>query len=283
MRKNILIAVALLLFIANPTISQSTIINSWEEEKPNLPAMEPLAKTPTCPVIKFPANAVIFLGFKGTESRFDITVKEIDETQGSDIKKGVTYRGHCANRSSDIEKNQEHKVWLFPSCDREAMPSEIREIPWEKINYILNHRKNTEPDQVQEAFWYYTNPEKRKKLSEEAASLIAEADKNANFIPGKDDKVAVILYTGYKQLLFIELNVPEKMEEVALPPAAPAAPAAVGGWFPLIPIIPIIPGGGGNHPTPPPPHQTPEPSTLLLLGSGIAALVFFRAKRKGGA
>lgn len=73
------------------------------------------------------------------------------------------------------------------------------------------------------------------------------------------------------------------------PPNAPTPivtpPPGGGGFVPPIPIVPVAGGpppknGGPTPPPPPPPPITPvpEPSTLLLVASGLAGLLGFRRK-----
>jgi hypothetical protein len=61
-------------------------------------------------------------------------------------------------------------------------------------------------------------------------------------------------------------------------PVTPVAAAPKGWWF-IPPVVPPIPGGGGSS-TPPalPPGITPEPSTILLISTGLAG-VYVRYRR----
>ena len=63
----------------------------------------------------------------------------------------------------------------------------------------------------------------------------------------------------------------------ALIPPIPTSPPVSGIDF--VPVIPLVPLFGGNPP-PVPVTPTPEPGTLLLVGSGLAGLAALRRKFK---
>ncbi len=73
---------------------------------------------------------------------------------------------------------------------------------------------------------------------------------------------------------------PSPLPPVVVPPAGPGGPG-----FPIIPIVPpIVPGGGSGPIWPPvgpptPVTPVPEPATMILVGSGVAAWAAARRKR----
>ena len=73
-----------------------------------------------------------------------------------------------------------------------------------------------------------------------------------------------------------QINFPDEIP----PEVAEVTPTST--WPPLAPFVPPIlssPPGQPFVPLTPPSGVTPEPSSLLLLGSGIAALLLLRSRR----
>ncbi|MDR3559155.1 MAG: hypothetical protein P4L62_00485 [Candidatus Pacebacteria bacterium] len=285
MKRNILFAVSIvpvLLFVI-PT-ANSTTINSWtKKEALSLPVK--VAETAPYPEIKLSETATIRLGFRGSESRFDVKIISTDSSGPFDIKDRAIYLGWCAARSLQIEKNTPISgVRLFSSDDPTAIPSWDRRVNWNVINYILNHKSGATPDEIQARVWALTDPTfPQSKLDKKSRVFLVRAERDGkNFHPVPGEKVAILCDTGFhRQLIFFELTIPRPVE--LSPPAIaaplPAVPVSYVAWWPVPIIVPIIPGGGSNQPTPPPPGSVSEPSSLLLVLAGIIPFALARRKR----
>jgi len=162
---------------------------------------------------------------------------------------------------------------------------------WNQINYVVNHKKGSK-EAIQQAIWHFAGSEKQTTFSVEAAQLIEEANlKGKDYKPAEGEFLAVICKPDdKKQPVFIEYKIPEAININVAPDAiVPAAALAAASdsfpaWFPLLAVIPVIPFIPWE-PTPPPdwpsppPSPTepiPEPSSLLLLASGIAGILISR-------
>ncbi|MFZ0928747.1 MAG: PEP-CTERM sorting domain-containing protein [Syntrophobacteraceae bacterium] len=166
---------------------------------------------------------------------------------------------------------------------------------WNQINYVVNHKKGSKED-IQQAIWHFAGSEKQTTFSVEAAQLIEEANlKGKDYKPAEGELLAVICKPDEKkQPVFIEYKLPEAINNDVAPDSIvpAAAPAAAGSsfpaWLPLLTVIPVIPfipwepTPPPDWPSPPPsPSETiPEPSSLLLLASGIAGLLISRKAGK---
>jgi hypothetical protein len=124
---------------------------------------------------------------------------------GYDISNGV-YVGWCAELSVNINPNQPYSGVLVSSLDQ---PS-----PWNKINYILNHKEGTGID-VQVAIWLTMGSTKSEILAHHPDWTISAAAlsmyNNAKtfgvcFKPVSGQIVAIICQIPGAQTLFVELK-----------------------------------------------------------------------------
>lgn len=130
---------------------------------------------------------------------------------GFDVSDG-TYAGWCVQKDKFADPTQ---VLLY-SSDDSAVPSDAASLPWDKVNYLLNHKAGTAFD-VQEALWIVLGQENLADASTPAVAAMA-SDALANgggFAPAPGQTIAVLLYsdgfgTQYDewQEQIIELQVP---------------------------------------------------------------------------
>ncbi len=190
---------------------------AWVGNCPNLPSE---SVTPT--VTKY-----------GTTSYFDISFSDIPD--GYDVANGIVYKGWCVDPYGDITGDD---VYLI--CTAGTVPSDARFIPWDKVNYLLNHKIVGDPVTfgdmmaVQYALWYlvaggtdpWTGFSSSPFWTANAQAMYADANANgAGFTPGPGEIVAVLLYqtTGFSfayhtpQDMIIELVVPPNNYEGCTP------------------------------------------------------------------
>jgi len=249
------------------------------------------ATAPSPPSPKIPDSQVEMFIRDGTDTRFELFF--LDVRYGYDLVDFEIYKAWCLAENRPIRRNAIHKVRLY-NCYDPNLPPEFRGMEWNQINYVVNHKKGSK-EAIQQAIWHFAGSEKQTTFSVEAAQLIEEANlKGKDYKPAEGEFLAVICKPDdKKQPVFIEYKIPEAINinfapDAIVPAAAPAAAIySFPAWFPLlavIPVIPFIPTGPDSPPGPPPsppsPPSVPEPSSLLLLASGISGILISRKVRK---
>jgi hypothetical protein len=132
---------------------------------------------------------------------------------GFDVADG-TYAGWCVQKDKFSDPLQ---VLLY-SSDDPAMPADAVSLPWDKVNYLLNHKAGT-AFEIQEALWIVLGQENLADASTPAIAAMA-SDALANgggFAPAAGQIIAVLLYsdgfgTSFDQMqeTIIELTVPSR-------------------------------------------------------------------------
>jgi hypothetical protein len=160
----------------------------------------------TGPSILLPGGYVEMQAVYGTDSWFDITISNIPNDY-YDVKND-TYNGWCVQKSMDMTFNVTHQVKLISSYAENL--NDFTDLPWNKINYIINHREGANRDSVQWAIWHYTDDKDVSGLPVSQALVDAADDNGVNYVPGTDDIIAIPLDGSETiQLAFIEIVVPE--------------------------------------------------------------------------
>jgi hypothetical protein len=137
---------------------------------------------------------------------YPLTIVLSDVPAGYDVTNGA-YTGWCHDLLTGIKAFTPYSAVLISSLSQPT--------PWDKINYILNHKTGT-PEDVQAAIWLiegFTAAEilANAGFSPSATALALYSDANANgggFFPGPGQIVAVIVNVEGGQDLLIELLVP---------------------------------------------------------------------------
>jgi len=137
---------------------------------------------------------------------YPLTVVLSDVPAGYDVN-NQTYTGWCDDLLTTISHDNPYSALLISSLTLST--------PWDKINYILNHKTGTAQD-VQAAIWLTEGFSAAQILanagfspSATAIALYNDADANGgDFVSGPGETVAVLADVEGGQDLIIELTVP---------------------------------------------------------------------------
>jgi hypothetical protein len=180
---------------------------AWVGNCPTLPASQV--------VPRFVSPALL------NNATFDISFTGIPTTEPYDLVNGQIYPGWC------LEQYVQTPSWGSPVtlyCSL-TPPSDLSGLPWNKVNYILNHKMvgSTWQD-VQEAIWLvvqgYATYLHWQGPSANALLMANEAEAyGGTFVPGPNQLVAVLLYTGDGGLLGRGVGWQETFIELLIPPS----------------------------------------------------------------
>ena len=162
------------------------------------------------------AARVSYLESRHRLSFFDVEIHAPEAIEG-------LYAGWCIQKDIVGElRNENATLYLSTSPD---LPGDVRDLPWNEINYVLNHkirganRSDAEYiDDVQGAIWLLLNSPEMGEYDSEWARQMAEAGRqHPNYVPGAGEVVAVVVYSdgmdredpNSKQEAIIEWPVPE--------------------------------------------------------------------------
>ena len=261
---------------------------------------------PGPPSAKIPDSPVQMFIRQGPNSRFELFF--IDVRFGDDLVDFEFYKAWCLAKGKPIRRNAIHKIRLYKCYDPD-IPPEFTGMGWNQINYVINHKSGSK-EAVQQAIWHFTDSEKPMSTGKEASQLVAEANlKGKDYKPADGELVAIICQPGKrKQPVFIEYKIPRATTSYTAPAPAlalldPVIPLPGAAFFPIISFFPIVPPPPDSPspvspppsspppdspprdpvtPGPPPPDtpNVPEPSSVLLLVSGMAGIQIYRTIRK---
>lgn len=214
---------------------------------------------------KFPVEMFVREGKTSHFELFFLNVK-----YGYDLRDFEFYKAWCLRKGAPLPGHTVHTVRLFCSFDPK-LPPEFKRMRWHRINYLINHAKGSRKD-MQLAIWRLAGCCSTMQLTPGARRLLREAElKGKGYKPGAGDLLAIVLQPlTREQPLFIEYKVP-----ASVPPVVKQAIftpfTSVGGFASRLFIPPFF-FFTSNH-TPTHSHQTPEPSSLLLLATWMLGLL----------
>jgi hypothetical protein len=154
---------------------------------PNLPTTTvEMTATGNDPTTYFMCN------FTGVPKGYDIT--------------NIGYLGWCGDQATHMDRGVPHTFALYSTSNP---PSELDNINWNAVNYILNHKNGTLVE-IQFAIWYFTNDYPSLGQSPYTDSMIAAALANPNYVPTKGEIIGVLCVPVDEpnaQLTIIELKI----------------------------------------------------------------------------
>ncbi len=143
-----------------------------------------------------------------------------------DVANGEIYTGWCIDLGHHVTRGVDYPVLLYSSLGA-SLPVPFDSIPWDMINYVLNHEQGNGQD-IQQAIWFfvdgvdwadtaaklladgYPNPPVPSTL---AAAMVIDAQTNGvGFVPGPGEVVAVICSPTDVAIqdTIIELTIPQE-------------------------------------------------------------------------
>lgn len=164
-----------------------------------------ITATASEPTIRLPSGIVhVTPDHDSNKSWFDFTLSNV--TPGYDITNGV-YPGWCVQKYR-LMNNGSNPVYI-KSCYDPTLPQDFKNVSWDKINYIINHRQGKDKYSVQSAIWYFTD---NTSISNDtgAQALVNDTLQNGpGYIPQSGDILAIPVI-GYHALqsAFLELTIP---------------------------------------------------------------------------
>jgi hypothetical protein len=278
-----LLVVVLSVFVAGLNAVKAVPITALPQEQATAPGFysarsETAKVTPRANIPEGPVHMFIR---HGERSRFELFF--LDVQYDYDVVDFEFYNAWCLEKDKKIGTNAVHQVKLYNVYD-EDLPPEFKTMPWNQINYIINHKEESKTV-TQDAIWYLSDKH-RKPVSPEAMRLIEKAERQGkDFQPGEGELLAIICRAEGKQPVFIEFRLPVAEVVAAFPVSyepPPTMPEVTGlsPWLPLglLPMIPpfFLTGGSSEPPldTLPPdsiPDTIPEtiPETIPPIIPGV--------------
>jgi hypothetical protein len=133
---------------------------------------------------------------------------------GHDVSDGP-YPAWCLQKGKWVKYHYLYQATLYASTDPN-LPPDVAGYPYDKINWVLNHRGGAIVRDIQYAIWYFTGSIGYPGYPG-AQALIQDANLNGpGYVPGPGEIIAVVAYIGPKlQATILELELPC---EFKLPP-----------------------------------------------------------------
>lgn len=115
---------------------------------------------------------------------------------GFDVSDGVGYAGWCTDDTVGANPGQQYcDIPTILRNSTEPLPAYLQVTPWDKINYILNHKGTATAAEIQDAIWQFTNG--TACPSSGCNALVDAANANGTgFVPGPGETVAILLDNG---------------------------------------------------------------------------------------
>jgi hypothetical protein len=161
------------------------------------------------PTVLLPSIVVRITAEYGSIYWFDFTLSDVRAPANSyDVKNGL-YHGWCLDKDLEMNRSADHPVILKSSLDTD-LPSNLNNLPWHEINYIINNRDGYSRNNVQMAIWHLTDGVNLSGYTDSQA-LINDAEQNGgDFIPQTGDLLAIpiIAAASWLQPAFLELTIP---------------------------------------------------------------------------
>jgi hypothetical protein len=165
----------------------------------------------------------------GTRGFFDFSLSGVPP--GYDVR-NRTYAAWCVTLflADPTTGGVVHEGILLDTLSP-GLPTPFGAIPWDKINYLLNHKQGSISD-IQYALWHFTDgfaPDAA--VSPAAIDMIADTDAHGSgFVPGQGEIIAVaVLWQG------TAANLQGCIIEVPSPGTSPGVPPAPGPDTPVCP------------------------------------------------
>ncbi len=143
-----------------------------------------------------PATVDYGTTFESLKGFFDISISNVPD--GADILNGI-YPGWCIQHYI-VGVLQDQPATLYASTSPN-LPPDVAELPWNEINYVLNHKiqgpgKPTLEfiQDVQNAIWILLG-EENPAASLETQQMVANANAHPDYVPGEGEITAVIIYS----------------------------------------------------------------------------------------
>ena len=153
--------------------------------------------------LALPSDPVFFeVAYEGSGTSF-LQVGLLDIPRGYAVS-NIVYDGWCVEHHKPIQADQAYWGRLYDSLGAN-LPPHLRDIPWDKLNYILNHKQGGMHD-VQNAIWCVLDQGLEEPFTVEAQAMTnAAAQFGGGFVPADGQICSVILdhvNTNYQRVIF---------------------------------------------------------------------------------
>lgn len=149
-----------------------------------------------------PSQVTVEVVYPSSECYYYVVLSNVPE--GYYISNGQ-FLGWCVDEHHYIYKGRTYSATLYSSY---ASDNPNQDPDWDKVNYILNHKRGTWND-VQAAIWYFVDGGKWPSDAD-AQAMINDANANGEgFIPAAGETLAVVVWINDStQVPIIEVVVP---------------------------------------------------------------------------
>ena len=156
--------------------------------------------------VKLPTGAITMCTkANGPTSKWLFTLKNVPD--GYDVWDGL-WNGWCVEKTVYMKSGVCYKSTLVSSQDTKNLPDRAKNVNWELVNYLLNHKHpKASINDIQNAMWYLLGYITAMPTDVETKAMIVDAQNNGKgFRPMIGDEIAVIwLSAKGVQLVFLEV------------------------------------------------------------------------------